>query len=43
LAVLLGVPDRIFATVTQYAFVSAVAVVSLTATASAVLLQHRRP
>ena len=43
LGVVLGVPDQIFATITQYAFLSAVAAVSLTATASAVILQRQRP
>ncbi len=43
LGVVLGVPDRIFATITQYAFVAAVAVVATTATAGAAVLQRRRP
>ena len=43
LGVVLGVPDQIFATVIQYAFLSAVAAVGLTATASAVILQRQRP
>jgi cation:H+ antiporter len=43
LGIVLGVPDQIFATVTQYAFVSAVAVVGLTATVSAAILQRRHP
>jgi hypothetical protein len=43
LGVVLGVPDQIFATMTQYAFVSAVAVVGLTATAGAAILQRRHP
>ena len=42
LGVALGVPDQIFATVAQYALVSAVAVVGVTATAGAVVLQRRR-
>jgi hypothetical protein len=37
------VPDQIFATTTQYAFLSAVAAVGLTATISAVILQRQRP
>ena len=40
---LLGVPDQIFATVTQYAFLAAIAAVSMTATISAVILQRQRP
>ena len=43
LGVVLGVPDQIFATVTQYAFVSAVAVVGLTAAVSAAILQRQHP
>jgi hypothetical protein len=43
LGVVLGVPDQIFATITQYAFLSAVAAVGLTATVSAVILQRQRP
>ena len=43
LGVVLGVPDQIFATVTQYAFMSAVAVVGLTATVSAAILQRQHP
>ena len=43
LGVVLGVPDQIFATVTQYAFLSAVAAVGMTATVSAVILQRQRP
>jgi hypothetical protein len=42
LAVALGVPDQIFATLTQYAFLAAVAVVGLTATISAAVLQRLR-
>ena len=42
LAVVLGVPDQIFATVTQYAFLSAVAAVGVTATVGAVILQRQR-
>jgi len=42
LGVALGVPDQIFATVLQYALVSAVAIVGLTATAGAAVLQRRR-
>ena len=40
---MLGVPDQIFATMTQYAFLAAVATVSLTATISAAVLQRQRP
>jgi hypothetical protein len=43
LGVILGVPDQIFATVTQYAFLAAVAVTSATATTGAVILQRHRP
>jgi cation:H+ antiporter len=43
LGVLLGVPDQIFATITQYAFLAAVTTVGLTATASAAIIQHQRP
>ena len=43
LSVVLGIPDQIFATVTQYAFVSAIAVVSTTAIAGAAVLQRQRP
>jgi hypothetical protein len=43
LGVVLGVPDQIFATSTQYAFLAAVAVVGTTATASAGILQRRHP
>ena len=43
LGVVLGVPDQIFATVTQYAFLAAIAAVSMTATVSAVILQRQRP
>ena len=42
LSVVLGVPDQIFATVTQYAFVAAVAVVAATATTGAAVLQRQR-
>jgi hypothetical protein len=41
LGILLGLPDQIFATVTQYAFVAAVAVVGRTATAGAAVLQNK--
>ncbi len=41
LGVVLGVPDQIFATLIQYAFVAAVAVVAATATAGAAVLQRR--
>jgi len=43
LAVVLGVPDQIFATVTQYAFLAAVAAVGTTATVGAAVLQRQRP
>jgi hypothetical protein len=43
LGVVLGFPDQIFATMTQYAFESGVAIVSLAATISAAILQRRRP
>jgi cation:H+ antiporter len=43
LGVALGVPDQIFATLTQYAFLAAVAVVGTTATAGAMVLQRRHP
>jgi len=43
LGVVLGVPDQIFATVTQYAFVAAVAAVGTTATVGAAVLQRQRP
>ena len=43
LGVALGVPDQIFATVTQYAFLAAVAVVGTTATVGAAVIQHQRP
>ena len=38
---LLGVPDQIFATATQYAFLTAVAAVGMAATAGAAVLQRR--
>jgi cation:H+ antiporter len=43
LGVVLGVPDRIFGTVVQYAFVAAVAAVGLTATVGAAIVQRGRP
>ena len=43
LGVALGVPDQIFATTTQYAFLAAVATVGTTATVGAAVLQHQRP
>ncbi len=43
LGVVLGVPDQIIATVTQYAFLAGIAAVSMTATVSAVILQRQRP
>jgi hypothetical protein len=39
----LGVPDQIFATITQYAFLAAVATVGTTATVGAAVLQRQRP
>jgi cation:H+ antiporter len=42
LGVALGVPDQIFATVTQYVFLAAVAAVGATATVGAAVLQHQR-
>ena len=42
LGVVLGVPDQIFATVTQYAFLASVAAVGTTATVSAAVLQRHR-
>ena len=38
----LGVPDQIFATLTQYIFLAAVTAVGATATIGAAILQHRR-
>ena len=43
LGVVLGIPDQIFATVTQYIFLAAVAAVGTAATAGAAVLQHQRP
>jgi cation:H+ antiporter len=43
LGIVLGVPDQIFATVTQYAFLAAVAAVGTTATIGAAVLQRQRP
>jgi hypothetical protein len=43
LALVLGVPDQIFATMTQYVLLAAVAVTGVTATASATALQRLRP
>jgi hypothetical protein len=42
-AVVLGVPDQIFATVTQYTLLTAVACAGLTTTAAAAILQRQRP
>jgi hypothetical protein len=42
LGVALGIPDQIFATLTQYTFLAAIAAVGITATAGAAILQHRR-
>jgi Sodium/calcium exchanger protein len=43
LAVLVSIPDQIVATVTQYAFLAALAVVSLTAVLGAAVLQRQHP
>jgi cation:H+ antiporter len=43
LGIVLGFPDQIFATVTQYAFLAAIAVVGMAATAGAAVLQRQRP
>ena len=43
LGVLLGVPDQIFATITQYAFLAAVATVGAAATIGAAVLQRQHP
>jgi hypothetical protein len=43
LGVVLVVPDQIFATVTHYAFLAAVAIVGTTATVGAAVLQRQRP
>ena len=43
LGVMLGIPDQIFATTTQYAFLAAVITVGLTATLSAALIERQRP
>jgi cation:H+ antiporter len=42
LGIALGIPDQIFATQVQYAFLGAIVTVSAAATASAVILQRRR-
>jgi cation:H+ antiporter len=42
LGIVLGIPDQIFATVTQYAFLAAVAAVGTAATISAAVLQRQR-
>ena len=41
LGVLLGFPDRVFATYTQYAFLAAIAVVAVTATGGAAVIERR--
>ena len=41
LGIALGVPDQIFATLTQYIFLAAIAAVGTTATVGAAILQHR--
>jgi cation:H+ antiporter len=41
LGVLLGVPDQVFATYIQYVFLAAIAVVAITATAGAAVIEHR--
>ena len=43
LGIVLGLPDQIFATVTQYAFLAAVAAVGTVATVGAAVLQRQRP
>jgi hypothetical protein len=43
LGIVLGVPDQIFATATQYAFVAAVAVAGTVSTLGAAVLQRRLP
>jgi hypothetical protein len=43
LAVLVSIPDQTFATITQYAFLAALAVVSLTAVLGAAVLQRQHP
>ena len=43
LGVVLGVPDQIFATVTQFAFLAAVTTVGAVATVGAAVLQRHRP
>jgi len=43
LGVALGVPDRIFATFIQYAFLSAITAVTAAATAGAAVLPRRSP
>ena len=43
LGVLLGVPDQIFATITQYALLAAVAAVGAATTIGAVILQRQHP
>jgi cation:H+ antiporter len=43
LAVLVSIPDQIFATITQYAFLASLAVVSLTAVLGAAVLQRQHP
>jgi cation:H+ antiporter len=43
LGVMLGVPDQIFGTATQYAFLAAVAAVGTVATLGAAVLQRQRP
>jgi cation:H+ antiporter len=42
LGVLLGVPDRVFATFVQYAFLAAIAIVACSATACAAVIERRR-
>ena len=42
LGVLLGVPDRVLGTGVQYAFLAAIGVVALCATASAAVIEHHR-
>ena len=42
LGVLVGVPDQVFATYVQYIFLAAIAVVTVTATTGAAVIEHRR-
>jgi hypothetical protein len=42
LGIVLGVPDQIFATITQYAFLAAVVATGIAATTGAALLERQR-